>query len=138
MKIRRDRFQGHRKRNKNEQDCTIDLTQAEIPVKKEMKCIIDVDDMIDLTKSPVKYNSEPETEMGDIELERRSTVSDMGLQLDIIKDAMRGCQEEDGSSDTESAEEPVPGTSSEVTRPMNVIRWLSYVKFCMAPQIKVT
>ena len=96
------------------------MAQAETPVKKEMKCIIDVDDMIDLSESPVKYNSEPETEMEDIELEKRSIVSDMGLQFDIIKDVMRGCQEEDGSSDTESAQEPVPGTSSEDIRPMNI------------------
>ena len=92
-------------KQENEQDSAIDLTQAETPVKKEMKCIIDIDDMIDLTESPVKYNSEPETEMEDIELEKISTVSDMGLQFDIIKDAVQGCQEEDGSSDTESAQE---------------------------------
>ena len=107
-------------KQENEQDCAIDLTQAETPVKRDMKCIIDVDDMIDLTESPVKYNSKPETEIEDIELEKRSTVSDMGLQFDINKDAMRGFQEEDGSSDTESAQEPVPGTSSEDTRPMNI------------------
>ena len=75
--------------------------------------------MIDLTESPVKYNSEPETEMEDTELEKRSTVSDLGLQYDL-RDAMRGCQEEDGSSDTKSAQEPVPGTRSEDTRPMNI------------------
>ena len=83
-----------REKQENEQDGAIYLTQAETPVKKEMQCIIDVDDVIDLTEFPVKYNSEPETEMEDIELEKRSTVSGMGLQFDIIKDAMRGCQEE--------------------------------------------
>ena len=41
-------------KQENEQDCAIDLTQAETPVKKEMKCIIDIDDMINLTKSSVK------------------------------------------------------------------------------------
>ena len=126
MKLRRDTLTGYRKRKnkskgenkegqvpgiqvekqENEQDCAIDLTQAETPVKKEMKCIIDVDGMIDLTESPVKSSSESETKMEDIELEKRSTVSDMGLQFDIIKDAMRECQEEDRNSDTESAQEP--------------------------------
>ena len=33
---------------------------------------------------------------------------------------MRGCWEEDGSSDAESAQELVPGTSSDDTRLMNI------------------
>ena len=44
----------------------------------------------------------------------------MGLLFDIIKDAMRGYQEEGGSSDTESAQDPLPGTSSEDTRLMYI------------------
>ena len=107
-------------KQENVQDHAIDLTQAETPVKREMKYIIDVGDMIDLTESPVKSNSEPVTKIEDIELEKRSTVSDMDLQFDIIKDVKRGCPEDDGSSDTESAQEPVPGTCSEDTRPMNI------------------